>query len=75
MKSFFVKTFEDRNLCIKAESFDLSYSVYNFYTGEGIEKTLVACVSTEDVLAVIQEDNFECDFYHVNIDDIEGEED
>lgn len=68
MATFIIKTFNDRNLFIEADNFQLESRdrVYKFYkspeTLPGLGK-IVAIVPVSDVFAVLHEDAFEGDFY------------
>jgi len=70
MPEFVVKTINDRNIYIEADSFDNNHNpdVYDFRS----EGKLVASVNAHATLAVIKQENDKADFYFH--DDLTGED-
>ncbi len=66
MATFWVKTHDDRNLIIEADSFQLdgaSTATYKFYDKEGEGLRQVASVPVSGVFAVVEKDSWEADYY------------
>lgn len=71
MKTFFVKTYTNRNLVIKADFYlepTEEHLYYSFKVGNTVVATVPAFTGPNGVFAVVEDEAFEADFYIFDVE-------